>query len=123
MGREEELRLIGEQLGDTGVRLLTLTGTGGTGKTRLALEVASQVQSRFEHGACLVVCVSVTQVSQLPNAICDALGLLGNADPNEGVRQYLRDRELLLILDNLEQLGDQDLDGIARAPRQFSCRF
>ena len=120
MGREEELRLIGEQLGDTGVRLLTLTGTG---KTRLALEVASQVQSRFEHGACLVVCVSVTQVSQLPNATCDVLGLLGNADPNEGVRQYLRDRERLLILDNLEQLGDQDLDGIARAPRQFSCRF
>lgn len=117
VGREEELRLLGEQLDHrvtgAGVRLLTLTGPGGTGKTRLALEVASQIQSRFEHGACLVACVSVTQVSQLPNAICDALGLLGNAEPNEGVREYLRERELLLILDNLEQLGHQDLDGIA----------
>lgn len=113
VGREEELRLLEEQLGDAGVRLLTLTGPGGTGKTRLALEVASQIQSRFEHGVCLVACVGVTQASQLPNAICDALGLLGNADPNEGVREYLRERELLLILDNLEQLGDQDLDGIS----------
>jgi predicted ATPase/DNA-binding SARP family transcriptional activator len=113
VGREDELHLIGEQLGDAGVRLLTLTGPGGTGKTRLSLEVASQIQSRFEHGACLVACVSVTQVSQLPNAICDALGLLGSSDPNERLCEYLRDRELLLILDNLEQLGDQDLDEIA----------
>ena len=110
MGREDELRLIADQLGAQGNRLLTLTGPGGTGKTRLALEVAAQLEARYAHGACFVACVSVTQISQLPSAIADALGLLGHADPEQGVRDYVQGREVLLVMDNLEQLCGQNLE-------------
>ncbi len=104
IGREDAIREVQEALEDT--RLLTLTGPGGTGKTRLALEVAYRQLPAFPDGVWFVDLSTITDPSVVPTEIAIALELGG--DPGTSVFEYLeerlRDRTLLLVLDNFEQV-------------------
>jgi predicted ATPase/class 3 adenylate cyclase len=104
IGRQRELDDLETLLGE--VRLLTLTGPGGTGKTSLAVELARRLVERFPDGAWLIPLESITDSDLMPSAIVAALGLREAAAlaPADLVRHHLRERTLLLLLDNLEQI-------------------
>lgn len=110
VGRAEELGQIAKLLHDPTCRLLTLMGPGGIGKTRLAFEVAAQIAAdkilHFLHGVYFVPLAAVTSADLLAATIADALQLsfYGAADPKTHLVNHLRDKEMLLILDNFEQL-------------------
>jgi predicted ATPase/DNA-binding CsgD family transcriptional regulator len=106
VGREGELAALRERLLDPGVRLLTLTGVGGVGKTRLALALAGSVGGVFSDGTPFVDLAPVRDANLVPQEIARALGLREAAGrtPAEQVRELVRDRRLLLVLDNLEHL-------------------
>ncbi|MBR8640431.1 AAA family ATPase [Streptomyces tuirus] len=88
-------------------RLVTLTGVGGVGKTRLALRVAQQAQRAFRHGTWLVELAPLRTPEPLPLSVCDALGVDPfQSPPLDVLVDHLRDRQLLLVLDNCEQLQD-----------------
>ena len=110
IGREHELRAIVQQIQDPSCRLLTLTGPGGVGKTRLALEAAHQLQDSFQHGAWLVSLVGTSSSEFIISAIADALEITfsGAVELKKQLFHFLREKEILLVLDNLEHL----LDGI-----------
>jgi predicted ATPase len=88
------------------VRLLTLTGPGGVGKTRLGLEVARQVLDQFEDGVCFVGLAPTSDPTLVPSAIAQALRVKQGAGQSiaEALKQYLRERQLVLVLDNFERL-------------------
>jgi predicted ATPase/RsiW-degrading membrane proteinase PrsW (M82 family) len=102
VGREEELETI---LG-LDARLVTLTGPGGTGKTRLALEAARRLRERFGSGAFFVPLAPIRDPSLVPAAIAESLGVAQREgeSPLEPLKDYLRDKQLLLFLDNFEQV-------------------
>jgi predicted ATPase/class 3 adenylate cyclase len=104
VGREEAIAEVRALLGRT--RLLTLTGTGGTGKTRLALQVAGEVLTEYRDGAFFVDLSSVTDPALVPSVVAEALGVRepGERPILDAVREHLRDRQLLLVLDNFEQV-------------------
>ncbi|MDC0677371.1 protein kinase domain-containing protein [Sorangium atrum] len=106
VGRARERAEIAALLLDPRAGLLTLTGVGGTGKTRLALQVAEELVPAFPGGVCFVPLASLCEAALVPSAIAQALCLgEGGARPDlERVVQFLRDRRLLLLLDNLEHL-------------------
>ena len=106
VGREAELAQLGEALQDPRCRLLTLTGPGGSGKTRLAVEVAAAEAITFPDGACFVSLGPLVAASQLPGALVKALGLPAapSQDPFAQALAFLRDKAMLLILDNFEHL-------------------
>jgi len=114
VGREAELTDIATCLGDPNCRLLTLVGPGGSGKTRLAIETGATRVDDFEHGVWFVPLAGVRSPGGLVPAIASALGFsfLAGGDPRGQLLSYLRKRELLLILDNLEHL----LDGTEQIP-------
>ena len=88
-------------------RVLTITGTGGTGKTRLALQVGAEVASRFRDGVFFVDLAPVHDPGVVPSQILRGLGgqaASGNRPPGEVLVERLREREVLLILDNFEQV-------------------
>ena len=87
-------------------RVVTLTGPGGGGKTRLALRVATLAEPGFEDGARLVELASLTDPALVPMSIAEALGVpeADAADPMTGVVRALADRELLIVLDNCEHV-------------------
>ena len=104
IGRDAELEALAELLVER--RLVTLTGPGGTGKTRLALRTAADVAGRFRDGTFFVGVEAIRDGAALPAAIASALSLLEDRDraSDDVVRDWIRDRELLLVLDNLEQI-------------------
>lgn len=103
IGREEELTAVCTLL--RSVRLLTLTGTGGAGKTRLALEAARRLAEEFRDGAVFVPLSEVTTADGLAAALARALELPNaSRQPLEAVRRHLATRQMLLVLDNFEQL-------------------
>ncbi|WP_437318146.1 protein kinase domain-containing protein [Sorangium sp. So ce385] len=106
VGRARERAEVAALLLDPKAGLLTLTGVGGTGKTRLALQVAEDLVPVFSGGVCFVPLASLREPALVPSAIAQALCLGdGGARPDlERVAQFLRDRRLLLVLDNLEHL-------------------
>jgi predicted ATPase/transcriptional regulator with XRE-family HTH domain len=105
IGRRDELQAIEERLSNPDCRLLTLVGTGGIGKTRLALAAAQSQQGGFNDGVTFVALASVTDAALIPDAVARALRLTLTGNPAEQVLIYLRRRQLLLILDNCEQLA------------------
>lgn len=88
-------------------RMLTLAGPGGVGKTRLALRVATQVGRAFPDGVWLVELAALQDRALLDQAVADAVGLRDQSAraPREALVGYLRDRQLLLVLDSCEHLG------------------
>jgi DNA-binding SARP family transcriptional activator len=108
VGRQEELTQIGGLLAPTNraCRLLTLFGPGGIGKTRLALQAARRLLPDFADGVFLVSLETVTSADLLATAIAAALNLrlTGQSPAETQLLAYLRERELLLVLDNFEHL-------------------
>jgi predicted ATPase len=100
IGRDRELELITDLLSTSGARLVTLTGVGGTGKTRLALEAAASLSDQFPDGVFFVGLAPLREVSAVRSAVAEALGLGADAD----VPAWLGSRRVLLVLDNLEHL-------------------
>ena len=99
LGRERELRDVTAQI-HAGVRLLTLTGTGGSGKTRLALQAAGEVAEEFVDGVFFVALAPLRDVALVPGAIADALSF----PPDDDLWSYLERKRLLIVLDNAEHL-------------------
>jgi predicted ATPase/DNA-binding CsgD family transcriptional regulator len=104
VGREKELAEVGRQLG--GNRLLTLTGSGGCGKTRLALAAGTDLVEGFEDGVWLVELAPLVDPSLVPQAVASALGLREQPgrSPAEALSRYLGSKNVLLVLDNCEHL-------------------
>ncbi|MDQ3413101.1 MAG: AAA family ATPase [Chloroflexota bacterium] len=105
LGREAVVALAGDLLHRADIRLLTLTGPGGVGKTRLALAVASVLAADFADGVGFVALATVTDPSLVALAIARAVGVQGPGDePLAATIRHLRGRHFLLLLDNFEHL-------------------
>jgi predicted ATPase/DNA-binding NarL/FixJ family response regulator len=109
IGREAELAEIARRLADPSCRLLSLVGPGGIGKTRLALQAAASVapeQGHFADGAVVALLAAVASARDVPLAIAEAAGYAasGARHLEDQLVDLLRERKLLLVLDNLEHL-------------------
>jgi len=106
IGREREVVAVRDLLLRPGVRLVTLTGPGGTGKTRLGLQVAADVLDHFEHGVYFVNLDPIGDPALVASAIAQPLAVReqGGKPLLESLKDYLRDKQLLLLLDNFEQV-------------------
>jgi predicted ATPase/class 3 adenylate cyclase len=107
IGREEQASEVKRRLLN-GIRLLTLTGPGGTGKTRLALEVAADTLTAFAGGAWFVDLSPVMNPELVISTIAEVLGVKEQAGRSlqDALEKTLKDREMLLVLDNFEQVVD-----------------
>jgi predicted ATPase/class 3 adenylate cyclase len=108
VGRERQLTDVCALLSSDDVRLLTLTGPPGTGKTRLAVQAAASPLAGFRDGVFFVPLASVSNPALVVQAVAQSLGVTeaGGEGLLEALEAYLRDRQLLLVLDNFEQLLD-----------------
>jgi hypothetical protein len=108
VGLERELREVYGLLREEEVRLLTLTGPGGIGKTRLGLQIAAEMLDEFEDSVFFVALAPITDPALVASAIAEPVGVVetGERPLKEGLGTYLRDKELLLVLDNFEQVLD-----------------
>jgi len=107
IGREKEVQAVCDLLRNPQVRLLTLAGTGGVGKTRLALEAARVLRTDFADGVCFVPLAPISDPERVMPTIAGVLGLweVGDRPLVEQVQDALRGREVLLLLDNFEQVS------------------
>jgi predicted ATPase/DNA-binding winged helix-turn-helix (wHTH) protein len=108
IGRERELRTVSHLLLSPATRLVTLTGTGGSGKTRLGLQVASELLHQFESRVYFVALASITDPAMVPMAIAESLGIhqTGARPVLDLLKDYLRadPSPVLLLLDNFEHI-------------------
>lgn len=113
VGRERDVSILTDMLAARDVRLITLTGTPGTGKTRLALQVASGLAARpqglehtFADGIYFVSLAAVTEADLVVSGIAQALGMPepGGRAVRDALLEHLRNKRLLLVLDNFEHL-------------------
>jgi predicted ATPase/DNA-binding XRE family transcriptional regulator len=106
IGRGEDIAALHKRLTQPESRLLTLIGPPGIGKTRLALEVAAQAVDDFADGVFFVALVPISDADLLPTTIANTLGIpdVGPQTPLQRLKAFLRDKEILLLLDNFEQI-------------------
>jgi predicted ATPase/serine/threonine protein kinase len=108
IGREPEVAALRQLVSREDVRLVTLTGPGGIGKTRLALQVVGEIAGQFPGGVCFVALAAVGEPGLIASAITQAVGVseTGNQSPQESLKEYLRglNQPTLLLLDNFEHL-------------------
>jgi predicted ATPase/tRNA A-37 threonylcarbamoyl transferase component Bud32 len=104
IGRDRETAEVRRHMDAS--RLVTLTGAGGSGKTRLGLEVAREAMAATADGAWLVELAPLADGDHLARSIASVLGIVDDGDPMQAVLQTLRDKKSLLILDNCEHLID-----------------
>src|SRR5579884_1826121 len=122
IGRQKEVRAICDLLSQPEVRLLTITGSGGAGKTRLALEVARVLHSDFTNGLYFVPLAPISDPALVMLTIAQTLDLqeAGQQPMLSLLQAFLRDKQLLLVVDNFEQVLDaasQVADLLAACPR------
>jgi predicted ATPase len=122
VGREQEVEKVCALLRSEETRLLTLTGPGGVGKTRLGLRVAEELAGEFADGVCFVSLAPIREPNLVVPTIARMLGLreLGEKPLSERLGEYLKERELLLFVDNFEQVvqaGPQVAELLAVCPR------
>jgi predicted ATPase/DNA-binding SARP family transcriptional activator len=122
IGREKELAQIAERLNQPGCRLLTLIGPGGIGKTRLAIQVAADKLDHFADGVYFVPLASFISAESLASAMADAVrfSFLNGENPEAQLVDYLREKEMFLVLDGFEHLlqgADLVLRILRNAPR------
>ncbi|MBI3958192.1 MAG: AAA family ATPase [Chloroflexi bacterium] len=107
VGRRDELATLTDWLADPTCRAVTILGAGGMGKTRLALALAEQLSPRYRDGVYFIPLAATERVEEIVPAIAHAVGFLFQNDRRPAQTQladFLRDRELLLVLDNWEHL-------------------
>jgi len=104
VGREVDLEQLCAAITRAQVRLVTLTGTGGVGKTRLALAAAASLAEAFPHGVFFIALAAVHDPEIMWKTLAESLGVSGEGPAAGAVTSYLRERRALLVLDNLEQL-------------------
>lgn len=106
VGRAQEAAAVRELLLRSDARLVTLIGPGGTGKTRLSLQVAADLLDHFEHGAYFVALAAVTDADRVPSTIAQTLNISeqGSKPLLHTLKDYFRDKQMLLVLDNFEQV-------------------
>ena len=108
IGREPEAAALRQLLSREDVRLVTLTGPGGIGKTRLALQVGGEIAGQFPGGVCFVALSTVGEAGLIAFAIAQAAGvsLTGNQPPQESLKEFVSglSQPMLLLLDNFEHL-------------------
>ena len=104
VGRENEIAEVKQSLATS--RLVTLTGSGGTGKTRLSLQVAVEIMERFKDGVWFIELAPITDPELVPNAVANILAVREESDRPlmMTLMDWFRDRELLIVLDNCEHL-------------------
>ena len=105
IGRDTEIAEV-KQLIKDGTRLVTLTGAGGTGKTRLAMEIASELRPHFPQGVFFVELAAASGGELVISAVAKALGVKESVDRQltDAIKEFLQDSEALLVLDNFEHL-------------------
>ena len=108
IGREWAVERLRALLERDEVRLVTLIGSGGSGKTRLALHVASELACEFAHGVCFVALSGVSDPALVPMSIIQALNIkpMSSSPVAQSLVMYLRDKQALLVLDNFEQVEE-----------------
>ena len=106
IGRDDDLERLAELVRERDVRLLTISGPGGVGKTRLAFALMDRLEGEFADGAVFVSLGPLSSPDLVPPTIARAVGLLGsNGDPLAALRLHFREIELLLLLDNFEHVS------------------
>lgn len=108
IGRGDELSRIARLMADPTCRLLTLVGPGGIGKTRLAIQAAAELLPHFAHAVFFVSLTPIASPNMIPDAIAKVfqLNFYSAEDPRVQIIRYLREKQILLVMDNFEHLID-----------------
>jgi predicted ATPase len=111
-------------IGQPGVRLVTLAGPGGIGKTRLALAAAASLSTAFPHGLYFVALAAVGDAEVMWKSLADSLDVSVDGPAADAVTGYLAGRRALLVLDNLERVeADDAADGARRRHAEYYAAF